>query len=190
MKKNLNIFCLFVIFACSNGQLPDQVESAYFDIEDFSPTDTLFRVAPKEYELGAPFCYVNQQGDTIIPYGRFVQSFSDTIVTYGIVVEKTEDKFDLIGINQKGQRLYDVHWFDNGPDYLEEGLFRILRNGKTGFADSTGKIVIEPQFDCAFPFSNGRAKVAYDCAFEKDLDHITMKSDHWIFIDKTGKEIR
>jgi hypothetical protein len=189
MKQTLDIFCFLLILACSNGKSPSQGEYAYFDIEDFNPMDTLIRVAAKQYELGAPFCYVNQKGDTIIPYGRFSQSFSDTIVTYGIVVEKTGDQFDLIGINQKGQKLYNVQWFDNGPDYLEEGLFRILRNGKTGFADSTGKVVIEPQFDCAFPFSKGMAKVAYDCESEKDLDHITMKSDHWLYIDKTGEKI-
>lgn len=31
-------------------------------------------------------------------------------------------------------------------------LFRIIKNGKYGFIDQTGKIVIEPQFDLAWNF--------------------------------------
>jgi len=35
-------------------------------------------------------------------------------------------------------------------------LFRIEQNEKCGFIDRTGQIVIEPQYDNAYPFSEGR----------------------------------
>lgn len=38
-------------------------------------------------------------------------------------------------------------------------LFRIKLNGKHGFIDRTGKIVIEPKYDWAWDFSSGRAMV-------------------------------
>ncbi len=46
---------------------------------------------------------------------------------------------------------------------------------KYGFIDKSGKVVIEPQFDDAEPFSEGLAKV------EKD--------DKYGFIDKSGKVV-
>ena len=190
MNKNVIILISFFFLSCINGEKPVKYDNDYYEISDFSPTDKLVRVSVNEYELGEDFCYLNQKGDTVIPYGRFTHSFSDTIITFGIVVEKTGDRHDLIGINQKGQRLYEIHWFDNGPDYIEEGLFRILRDGKTGFADTTGKIVIEPQFECAEMFVDGQAKVTFDCVLEKDLDHTIMKSDSWFYIDRKGLKIK
>lgn len=189
IKRIVSLLPVFVILACFNEESSTQAENDYFEIEDFSPADTLTKQTSYSTELGETFGFVNQKGDTIIPFGRFTHSFSDTIVTFGIVIEKNAEKQDLIGINQKGQRLYEIHWFDNGPDYPEEGLFRIKRNGKTGFADLTGKIIIAPQYDCAYPFSAGRAKVSYDCELEKDPDHTEMKSDSWFYIDRDGKRV-
>lgn len=44
-----------------------------------------------------------------------------------------------------------------GPD--RSGLYEIERNGKFGFMDRNGNIVIDPTFDRADPFSEGRAAV-------------------------------
>ena len=38
-------------------------------------------------------------------------------------------------------------------------LFSVLRDGKTGFIDRTGKIVIDPQFDSVGDFSEGLAEI-------------------------------
>ncbi len=182
------IFCFLV--ACSNVKTkPEVIQSKYAEITDFKPADTLFLLSDGLYELGKTFCYVNQKGDTIIPAGRFESSFSDTILTFGIVIEKIGENSDLIGINQQGQRLYEVQRYDNGPDYLEDGLFRILRYGKTGYADATGKIVIPAKFDCAFPFVDGQAKVSNDCEKIKDHEYTAMNSEHWIYIDQKGEKI-
>ncbi|WP_323758195.1 WG repeat-containing protein [Roseivirga sp.] len=190
MKPILSIFSLFLMLTCSNNQILEQAENKYYEIIDFKPTDTLYRVSANEYQLGEEFGYINQKGDTIIPNGLYIQSFSDTIINYGFVVQKIGDRADIIAINQKGQKLYEVHWFDNGPDYIENGAFRILRNGKIGFADSTGKIIVTPQFDCAYPFSDGKAKVSYECDLVKDLEHTAMKSHSWFYIDKNGQRIK
>ena len=95
-----------------------------------------------------------------------------------------------VAMNKKKQLMYEVFPFDNGPDDPSEGLFRILVDGKIGYASiSTGKIVIEPKYSCAYPFENGKAKVTFDCETIKQDEHRIWKSSSWFFIDKTGKKI-
>ena len=49
---------------------------------------------------------------------------------------------------------------DNGPDYVKEGLFRIMdEKGLMGFADSSGHIIITPQFKFAYPFEEERLRL-------------------------------
>jgi len=80
--------------------------------------------------------------------------------------------------------------FDNGPDYTSDGLFRILAKNRIGYADSsTGKIIINPQFECAWPFERGIAKVSIDCQKRADGEHSTWSSDRWYYIDKSGRKV-
>ena len=168
------------------GQTNRNEHEQYTNITDLQPSDTLFRICKDDlYELGVPSGYVNQKGDTIIPIGKYQYCFLDTATTYAIV----GDHSGVYAIDQKERRLYEVYWFDNGPDDLRDGLFRIKRNGKIGYANTTGEIVIEPQFDCANAFENGKAKVTFECELKKVGEYTTMKSDNWFYIDQTGKKI-
>lgn len=181
---------IIFIFCYSISGYTQQFE--YHDISEPSPADTLFRIsASSEYEIGDPCGYINQKGDTIHSIGTFNACFSETIITFGIVADPTKPDLGLIGIDQKGNMLFQAYIYDNGPDWLEEGLFRIIRNGKIGFADSTGRIIIKPQFECASQFSNGKAKVAYTCKLSGDVneEHRSMESDSWFFIDTQGNRI-
>ena len=88
------------------------------------------------------FGYMNLQGDTVIAAGKYVMCFTDTIKTFGIVTDK---ELGIIGINQAGEILFNVFNYDNGPDYISEGLFRIVEDGKIGYANQTGNIMIKPE---------------------------------------------
>ncbi len=91
-------------------------------------------------------------------------------------------------MDNKKTTLYDVFLYDNGPDYASDGLIRVVKNGKIGYADAkTYAIVITPQFDCAFPFENGKAKVSNKCKTIKEGKHIIWTSDAWQYVDKKGK---
>jgi len=131
--------------------------------------------------------YKNQNGDIAIPPGKYAVCFTDTFRTYAIVVKPNSG---FVAIDRQENVLYEVFPFDNGPDEPSEGLFRILVDKKIGYADSlTGKVVINPQFDCAWPFENGVAEVSIDCKTQSDEEHSIWISDHWFYIDKTGKKV-
>ncbi len=90
--------------------------------------------------------------------------------------------------DSKKNVLYNIFPYDNGPDYPSEGLFRIVKDDKIGYADEhTYAIVIKPQFDCAFPFENGKAKVSNNCKTVKDGEYSVWTSDAWQYVDKKGK---
>ena len=56
-------------------------------------------------------------------------------------------------------REYRIFRYDNGDDYFREGLRRIVdTDGRIGFADERGNVVIVSRFAFAFPFENGMAK--------------------------------
>lgn len=166
------ILILLGIFA---GQITSGQTTLYTDtLVLFTDTVT--------YESG----YKNQNGDTIIPAGKYSICCTDTFRTYAIVAIQHKG---IVAIDRHENVLYDVFPYDNGPDYVSDGLFRILMAGKIGYADSvTGKIIIEPHFDCAWPFVNGAAKVSTDCKTQSDGEHSIWLSDSWYYIDKTGKK--
>lgn len=115
------------------------------------------------------------------------QKETKTVASVPLTMAQTEAGKWVIADDKKTP-LYDVFIYDNGPDYPAEGLIRVVKNGKIGYADATTfAIVIPPQYDCAFPFENGKAKVSTNCKTVKDGEHSIWESDAWQYVDKTGK---
>lgn len=67
-----------------------------------------------------------------------------------------------------------VYGYDD-IDCLSDGLARIERDGKYGFIDNTGQVVIPPKYDLAWDFSEGLARVS--------------QNGKAGFIDNTGKVV-
>ncbi len=130
--------------------------------------------------------FVNTAGDTIVAMGKYPYSFSDTIRDFGVVATESGQ---LRGIDGKGNELFEVFMYDNGPDYLADGLFRVIKNGKMGYANTNGKIIIEPRFACAYPFKEGFAKVSDNCTIEKDGEYSRWISEDWYWINKQGERV-
>lgn len=139
-------------------------------------------------EVGVPSGYLNSKGDTIIPAGKYYYCYTDTIRGFGMVLERGTGK--ILGIDQNGTELFEVFRYENGPDYVESGLFRIIKNGKIGYADPEGNIIIEPSFDCAYPFEGDLAKVSDNCETIKDGEHSIWESENWYQITKDGKRAK
>jgi hypothetical protein len=129
--------------------------------------------------------YLNSVGDTIVPC-HFVHCFTDTICSFGTMMSLSGK---VAAYNKSGEFLYEVYYIDNGPDYISDGMFRILENGKMGYANERGEVVIKPQYDCAFAFEAGKAQVSFDCQRKKVDEYTFWESDNWFYIDKEGNKV-
>jgi hypothetical protein len=145
--------------------------------------DVLFKICHPSDEAACG--YVSSRGDTVIAIGTYEYCFTDTLKYMAIVLKKSGE---LMAIDRQGRELFEVMWYDNGPDYFADGLIRIIKNGKIGYADDKGRMVIAPQFQCALPFANGRARVALTCKTVLEGEHSRWESDDWFYIDKEGRK--
>lgn len=160
-------------------------------------TNYLLRVSPVGCETSGPEIasgYIDRRGDTVIPVGKYWYCESDTIREWGFVwlrPEQRKNRYDLcIAIDRKDRKLFNAYWFDNGPDYPSEGLFRIRDDrGRIGYADTTGRIVIRPRFRAAYPFRGGQAEVALRAWEQRDGEYTYWQSDRWFLIDRKGRKI-
>ena len=145
-------------------------------------------------EVGVPVCYLNERGDTIVPYGKYRYCQTDTIKKIGFAYENKPKDARIICINDAGKELFYVFKYDNGPDYIQEGLFRIMNeDGLVGFADSLGNVIIEPQFKFAYPFKGGKTKVTLE-GEQKEVpksegEKHYWESGTWFYIDKRNKHL-
>ncbi|MBK7871524.1 MAG: WG repeat-containing protein [Saprospiraceae bacterium] len=169
------------------------IKTALFSLIAFilccqNSNDYLIKVYEGEFdEIGVKSGYINLRGDTVIALGKYYYCYTDTLKNFAVV--KKHDG-TCIGIDKNDNELYEVYWYDNGPDYIVDGLFRIIKNNKIGYANEDGAIIIPPQFECATPFENGKAQVTYNCELVKDGEHTKMESDSWFLIDTKGNKIK
>ena len=134
---------------------------------------TLYKI-----EQNGLYGYVDSVGNEVIePIYNF--AFTDTLLHIAVV---TSGK-DIIGLNNQGEKLFKVFNFDNGPDYVSEGLFRIVDDSNLiGYADTLGNIVIAPKYKFAYPFKEGKAKVALKGRSKKTDEYRYWKSKYWFNI--------
>jgi hypothetical protein len=82
-------------------------------------------------------------------------------------------------IDRQGRFVVRPMIFDAGPDYFVEDLSRFVENGKMGFIDDTGRIVVPAIHDFAFPFENDEARVGQACEMIKDGEHTIPACKVW-----------
>ena len=150
-------------------------------------------VTDEEYlQYGVRIAFVNEKNDTIIPFGKYAYYGMDTLEYYANVMEHPNDSTygRQIAIDRKQNILFDIVNFDNGPEPFHEGLTRVLRNGKMGYANKYGQVVIPCIYDFVGTFKDGKAEVTYNAKEYLDWeDHMRVESDEWFLIDKKGKKI-
>ncbi len=92
--------------------------------------------------------------------------------------------------DRSGKYLYQTFWFDNGADYRVEGYQRIVKNGKMGFANRNGDIVIPAQFDFVSPFNYGYAEFCEGCHWEDtNEEHEIVVGGEWGVINFKGEKV-
>lgn len=87
-------------------------------------------------------------------------------------------------ISRTGDIVIRPKIYDNGPDYFSDGLARYVEDGKYGFFDTSGNVVIEAQYEFAFPFEDGKAKTGEDCQFVSDGEHTTVECNKWSYVER------
>jgi hypothetical protein len=81
--------------------------------------------------------------------------------------------------------------FDNGPDRFVEGLARSIRDGKVGFVDESLDLVVPREWDFAFPFEGGVARVCTGCTARRHSggEHSEVVGGRWGYIDREGNVV-
>lgn len=108
-----------------------------------------------------------------------IGEFHEGMARVGSGTTKEDMKYGYI--NEKGKEVIPLGKYDyylDGWGYYSdysEGLLAVRKDGKTGFVDRSGNLVIPLQYDEVYPFFEGFATV--------------RKGDYWGLIDKTGREI-
>ena len=115
--------------------------------------------------------YLNKRGKEVIPI--IYETASDFVQGKAIVKTK-EGRFQLINLTGTVIQTYHFPYVGN----YGEGLlsFKKVNEGKIGYIDERGKIVIEPQFSNGETFLDGRAIVSLS----------ENNNDRYGVIDRTG----
>lgn len=98
--------------------------------------------------------YLDRQGGEVIP-ARYMEAndFKDGKA----LVKLKENEYALIDLNGNVLKTYSYPFIGNPGDGLLS--FKKTEEGKFGYIDIEGNVVIEPQFTGALPFEEGRAVV-------------------------------
>ncbi|CAM4115379.1 MULTISPECIES: WG repeat-containing protein [Flavobacterium] len=190
------IINILLIQSCKQNSKNKTTNHRYFDksLSDTIATEKLTAITDEEYlQYGARVAFINDKADTIIPFGKYAYFGTDTLEFYANVIEYPNDSTygRLIAIDKNQNILFDIVMFDNGPEYFNEELTRVLRNGKMGFANKFGQVVIPCKYNFAQWFENGKAKVTYNATLSSDSeDHQHVESKEWFLIDKKGNKVK
>lgn len=133
------------------------------------------------FEQNGLWGYRDSQNRIVIPPRyRVANEFSDCGLAAVVDAE------GWVYIDTGGRAVIRPFVFDNGPDYFQEGLARFVKNGKFGFFDRTGKVVIPARYDFAYPFDRGKAKVGRGCKILSAGEHQKVEGGVWEEIDQSG----
>lgn len=142
----------------------------------------------------------NQDGKIIIPAQFSIFSYlqdgelvkDETIYFDGYKKDEVKEKNAWGYVyDKKGNFLYRPFFYDNGADYFSEGVRRFVKNGKIGFADRNGKMVIDAQHDFISPFNYGYAAFCDGCDWEKTEDeHKSIVGGTWGVMNFKGEEVQ
>lgn len=100
---------------------------------------------------------VNEEYITDYIFEDILLDENETCINGGVIFVKNKGKYYMM--NKEGNKISD-QGFDDAYPFVSSEPAAVCIKDKWGFVDSTGKIVIEPQYTQAKSFSNGLAAVS------------------------------
>src|SRR5262249_31760768 len=94
-----------------------------------------------------------------------------------------------LAYNRKGEPLFAPFLFDNGPDYLSEGMMRFVKGGKVGFVNRIGEIIIHAEYDFVSNFNYGMASYCNGCKLKSEGEHAYFAGGNWGYINTKGEDL-
>ena len=94
-------------------------------------------------------------------------------------------------VNHKGRVVVSgVAEMDNWADSFHNGLVRVVKSKKYGYANQNGVVIIPPIYDGALNFRNGTAQVCRTCRCDDPrAEHCTFVGGEWFRIDTHGRVV-
>ncbi len=170
-KQMSKIFSFIGLFLLLTGSL-------------FSQTEVVPVLQKFQDDSSGLWGFKNTQGIVVIePQFYFASDFTGSIAA---VADK--DGWHYIDLQGK---VLEIRPFviDNGPDYFREGMVRFIRDGKIGFLNQRGQIVIKARFRFVTPFFDGLAAFCSDCQLKKQGEHTAPSAGKWGFINQKGEVV-
>ena len=164
-------------------------------------TDSVYKIGRTYKGDVVEYSFINKKGDTIkkLDSDKYYSTLNIEFKNFAVFGIKGKKGWTAIDINEKHLfEVYNKYSGEPSPDDLTEDRIRIVgENGKIGYADEKGKIIIKPQFVFATHFSKGFAIVGSKCQKisnphnnEADCQHVSIKCDQYGYIDKSGSIIK
>lgn len=183
---------LLLIFFLINPPLWAQNTDSYNLYYYINRADSLVGVKDSKGKIIIPArypCYLSHYTDTI-PITDNIIRMMDIKREQGKTATSYGDAYD-----RSGKLLYHPLFFDNGDDYFKEGTARCVENGKAGFVNDKGTIIIQPQWDWVSSFNYGYAHVCDGCYwnYSKDREHPHLayyKNADTFYINKKGQRVK
>ena len=140
---------------------------------------------PNFEDVDATLGYVYSSGKVVIPAGKYPYIFTAEFDKIAFVLLK--DRKGVYAIDRNEKILFQVCSYEIGPDIVSNGLFRIIENGKIGFANMNGEIVIKPRFQFVYPFQeNGFAIFCENGTWSMLDKYIPVIKGKWGVINRQG----
>ena len=160
-----------------------------FTINDIHASDCVYAPKPNKEHPYGEICPQGDCGEIVnhdflrLKKNHFERlSFSKKGLSWILIDNK------VFYVSKDGKTMR-THFYDNGPDYFEEGLARTILNKKFGYMDESLKIIIKPRYDFGFPFCNGYAIVCNKCEPEQEGEHREVIGGQWGVINKKGEVV-
>lgn len=161
-----------------SGDRVGLIDSTGTFVVDLADSVRVFNFIKGHAPINSGWCkngIINKKGECIIPSNNYSASVNlDGDSVYFVINDYKSGEFDNYYVTDKeGHRIGDI--YEGIHVGFNNGLCEVMKNGKWGYIDIKGKLVIDTIYD-------------YTRVFSEDGIARVRKGNDWFYIDKTGKK--